>query len=104
VLFAADQDVPEALLRDNRGWTATEWETARVALVDRGLLAPSGRITPDGTAQRATVEAATDARAEEAFAGIDTDALVRALDPPARAVIGSGLIPFPNPMGLPRIG
>ena len=104
VLFAAEQDVPVAVLRDNRGWTATEWEATRGALVARGLLTASGDLTAAGRAVRVAVEAATDARAAEAFVGLDTDVLVRALDPLARAVVASGLLPFPNPMGLPRLG
>jgi hypothetical protein len=104
VLFAADQEVPEALLRDHRGWTAMEWEMARAALVNRGLITATGAVTPDGRALRAAVEAATDARAAEAFGALDTDAVVAALDPIAHAVVASGIVPFPNPMGLPRLG
>jgi len=104
VLFAADQGVPEAVLRDNRGWTPMEWEMARAALVNRRLVTATGAVTPAGRALRAAVEAATDTGAEEAFGRLDTDAVVRALDPVARAVVASGLIPFPNPMGLPPVG
>ena len=104
VLFAAANEVPESVLRDNRGWTAMEWEMARAALVNRGLVTATGLVTPDGRALCATVEAATDARAEEALGALDTDAVLAALDPPARAVAASGLIPYPNPMGLPRVG
>ncbi len=103
LLLAADQGVPEALLRDNRGWSAMEWEMARAALLNRGLVAVTGGVTPDGRALRAAIEAATDARAAEAFGGVDTDAVLRVLDPVARAIVAADEIPFPNPMGLPRI-
>ena len=103
MLFAAEQDVPVDVLRDNRGWTVAEWDATRAALAARGLLTASGDLTADGRAVRVAVEAATDARAGEAFVGLDTDVLVRALDPLARAVVASGLLPFPNPMGLPRL-
>lgn len=103
LLLAADAGVPEPLLRDNRGWSETGWERARTALRQRGLLAASGALTPEGHAVRASVEAATDARAAEAFDGVIDGALVlQALDPIARAVVTSDVIPFPNPMGLPR--
>jgi len=104
LLLAAEQGVPEALLRDNRGWSAMDWEMARAALVNRGLLAIGGGVTPDGRALRASVEAATDARASEAFDGVvDAAAVLQALDPIARAVVTSDVVPFPNPMGLPRL-
>ncbi len=104
VLYAAEQGVPESLLRDNRGWSEPEWEAARAALAVRGLVTASGEVTPEGRALRAAVEAATDSRAVEAFGALDTDALVGALDPLARAVVASGLVPYPNPMGLPPVG
>jgi hypothetical protein len=103
LLLAAGDGVPETLLRDNRGWSAMEWEMARAALVNRGFITATGAVTPDGRATRAAVEAATDARAAERFADVDPDALVAALDPVARTIAASGLIPYPNPMGLPRV-
>ena len=104
LLLAADEGVPEPLLRDNRGWSEMGWERARAALVHRGLLAPSGVITDDGRAVRSSVEAATDARAAEAFDGVvDAAAVLAALEPVARAVAASELIPYPNPMGLPPL-
>ena len=63
----------------------------------------TGGVTPDGRALRASIEAATDARAAEPFGGVDTDAVLRALDPVARAIAAADEIPFPNPMGLPKI-
>ena len=103
LLFAADRGVPEALLRDNRGWSAMEWEMARAALLNRGLVALSGAITPEGRALRVSVEAATDARAAAVFDGVDAAAILHELEPVARAVAASELIPFPNPIGLPRL-
>ena len=103
VLFTADQGVPEALLRDNRGWSAMEWEMARAALLNRGLVALSGAITPKGRALRVSVEAATDARAAAVFDGVDAASILHELEPVARAVAASELIPFPNPIGLPRL-
>jgi hypothetical protein len=76
---------------------------ARAALVNRGFITATGVVTRDGRATRAAVEAATDARAAERFADVDADALRAALDPVARAIAASGLIAYPNPMGLPRL-
>jgi hypothetical protein len=103
VLLAAEQGVPEALLRDNRGWLAIEWETAKAGLLNRGLLTLAGPITAAGGALRSQVEAATDAAAWSAFVGVDADALLEALDPVATAVHRAGEIPYPNPMGLPPL-
>jgi hypothetical protein len=103
VLLAAEQGVPEALLRDNRGWSAIEWETAKAGLLNRGLLTLAGPITAAGAALRSQVEAATDAAAWPAYVGVDADALLAALDPVATTVERSGEIPYPNPMGLPPL-
>ena len=80
-----------------------EWEMARAALLNRGLVALSGAITPKGRALRVSVEAATDARAAAVFEGVDAAAILHELEPVARAVAASELIPFPNPIGLPRL-
>jgi len=103
VLFAAEALVPDEVLRDNRGWTPDEWRQATERLTRRGLLDEHG-ITEAGRALRQTVEAQTDALAGSALAVIDDDVegLVRTLEPTARAIVASGELPFPNPMGLPR--
>ena len=99
VLFAAAEDVPVEVLRDNRGWTVAEWVDATDRLVARGLLARDGTVTDRGREVRAEVEGATDA-ATHALLGSDADWAVTVLDPIARAVGASGTIPYPNPMGL----
>jgi len=104
VLFAAAAHVPNEVLRDNRGWTADEWRQATERLTRRRLLDEHG-ITNAGRALRQAIEAQTDELAGSALSVIDGDVqgLVRALEPTARAIVGSGELPFPNPMGLPPL-
>ncbi|MBW3618925.1 MAG: hypothetical protein KY461_01660 [Actinobacteria bacterium] len=104
VLFAADVGVPPALLRDNRGWSDDDWAAATMTLQARGLLA-GGRVTAAGGQLRAAVEARTDDLAGAPYALLADDEraeLLTVLARPARAVAAAGVIPFPNPMGLPR--
>ncbi len=116
VLFAAERGVPVELLRDNRGWTEADWETSVDGLAGRGLidadeLSADGRALSDGgAALRGDVEAMTDELAGRAIAAVlggpgdaDFDAVLALVDGPARTVAGSGVLPFPNPMGLSPI-
>jgi hypothetical protein len=105
VLFAADTMVPDQLLRDSRGWTDDDWRRATARLTERGLLAGHG-ITDRGRTLRRAVERRTDELAGAAVSAIGDGLadLTRRLEPMARAVVTSGDLPFPNPMGLPRLG
>ncbi|MTJ65029.1 hypothetical protein KP696_03670 [Nocardia seriolae] len=99
VLFAVSTGGPEQLWRDNRGWSETDWKAARERLTDRGLLDADG-ITEAGRALRAHLEARTDALAVTAYRGVPAMLeTVAALTPAARAVVRSGEVPYPNPMG-----
>jgi hypothetical protein len=105
VLYAADAGVPVELLRDNRGWTEEEWEAARSRLQTRGLVDADGAATDAGRNLRTMLERATDAAARVLFAAAPRDAiaqLVDGLDPIARDVAASGVIPYPNPVGVPN--
>ena len=107
VLFAADGVVPAERLRESRGWTDDEWAAADARLRDRGLVDDDGAITEAGRNLRVMVERATDAAAKVLFAAAAPDAvdvIVDQLDPLARAVADSGVVPYPNPIGLPRVG
>lgn len=105
VLFAAGEGVPPALLRDNRGWTEADWAAATAELEERGLVA-EGALTRAGERLRADIEGRTDHLAGAAYTTLSEDErgeLLRLLGPPARAVVASGVIPYPNPMGLPTL-
>jgi hypothetical protein len=105
VLFAADNGVPAELLRDNRGWTEPEWDATVVRLRERGLLDNDGALTDAGRSVRSHVEQVTDRLADELYVDFDAAAqaeLLRDLDQLVDAIVAADVIPFPNPMGLPR--
>ena len=106
MLLAAEQGVPDEVLRDNRGWTPEEWDATRHGLVERGLV----EVDAGDHHGRGGVACRYRGRhrhggTREPFAALDDQGirqLVEGLDPLATAIAGSGLIPYPNPMGVPR--
>ena len=105
-LFAAGaKGVPAELLRDNRGWGEDDWEAATSKLASRGLLHADGRATDAGRTLHASVEEQTDRLAAPPYSELGDAAvaeLYSALSACARDIVHSGVVPFPNPMGLPR--
>jgi hypothetical protein len=103
VLLAAAEGVDRELYLQSRGWSTDDWDSAAKRLQRRGLLA-GGTLTEAGAALRARVERRTDELAIEPFHALDNASLEGLLDavrPVATAIIESGVVPFPNPMGLP---
>lgn len=98
--------MPDEMLQRARGWTEDEVEAARAGLRARGVLADDGELTAEGRDLVERIEAQTDAVALQPW----TDGLTEAgfdlvptlLRPIADAVIGAGILPFPNPIGLTR--
>jgi hypothetical protein len=106
LLAAGAKGIEPEILRDNRGWSEEEWDAAAERLASRGLLRRDGRATDAGRTCHAEVEALTDRLAEPAYRDFSNGALedlLGALSSCAADVVASGLLPFPNPMGLPRI-
>ncbi|MFC5229685.1 MULTISPECIES: SCO6745 family protein [Streptomyces] len=104
VLFAACGEVPVAVLRDNRGWSEEDWQAAAHRLTARGLLESSGHPTVEGRGLHAHIEVRTDAlavRPYRALGATEAARLISLLRPQTDRVLTSGIIPFPNPMGLP---
>ena len=107
LLAVGTKGVPAEILRDNRGWSEDDWEAATSRLVSRGLIHADGRATDAGRTMHAAVEEQTDRLAEQPYADLGDASvaeLFRALSACARDVVASGVMPFPNPMGLPRAG
>ena len=100
------QGLPPDLFFDNRGWDDEHQRRSLEILVSRGLIEGT-RLTELGADLRDQIEAITDERAAEPFnEALDEDDLARldaVLTPLAGAVQASGVIPFPNPMGLPQL-
>ena len=93
-----------ALVLRSRGWSEDDWDAAVGRLRDRGLVTADGSATAAGDALRSAVEADTDrlAAAPLAAVGGSLDRIESALAPLGRHLVDSGLLPTPNPIGLPR--
>ncbi|MEV6753264.1 hypothetical protein [Streptomyces sp. NPDC051214] len=105
VLAAATGRVDHATIRHDRGWQEQEWEQAVDRLRGRGLVDGDGHITEHGRTERELIEDATDrlsARLLRPLAARDADTLLAALERPVRQILATEVIPFPNPIGLPR--
>jgi hypothetical protein len=105
-LLIAAQELPVEVFRDNRGWTEPAWDHAQQLLHDRGLMHDLA-LTSAGRRVHDEIEQLTDALAHEpiarSLAGSDVDDLITALTATAVEISTSGVLPFPNPMGLPPI-
>jgi hypothetical protein len=101
VLQAATTPVPRPVLQDSRGWSDADWEAAVAALADRGWVDGEGRATGAGRRARAAIEDETDRAAAAPWTGNRGAALLRVCDAVGRAVDGAGVVPYPNPIGLP---
>ena len=103
VLFAATEGVDRELLRQNRGWSDQDWAAASDRLTARGLLAAGG-VSPAGRDLHRAIEEGTDRLAAPPYRILDPAEVRRLTDQlgsAADALLGSGVIPFPNPIGLP---
>lgn len=103
-LHAAAHSTPHAVLLDSRGFDADEWQAAADRLSASDLLAGS-KLTPAGNELVQTIESLTDelAQAPIEAAGVDAATLIERLTPLAQDIVESGVLPFPNPMGLPEL-
>jgi hypothetical protein len=106
LLLSADQGVAPEVFFENRGWSPEQQRVAIRSLEERGLV-HGGAITHEGRSLRMDIEATTDSLASAPFDGLLDDSgraeLLRALTPAATAIVRSGTLPFPNPMGLPKL-
>ncbi|MFF4603284.1 hypothetical protein ACFY12_11115 [Streptomyces sp. NPDC001339] len=106
VLAAGAGRVPRDTIRLDRGWSEEEWSAATDRLRARGLVDAQGAATVRGRQERDRIERATDrlaARLLHALPEAETEALLRSLEPVARRVLASDVLPFPNPIGLPHL-
>jgi len=88
-----------------RGWSDDDWDAAIQRLLQRGLLGADGGLTQAGVDVREAVEAETDhlaAAPTEAVGPAGVGRIEAALAPLGRQLMDGGLLPSPNPIGLPR--
>lgn len=102
VSFAAVGAAPAEVFA-SRGWAEGEWAAARERLLGRGLLDADGTATAAGRALRAEAERRTDELAAapwEALGDRGTARLADLLGPLWLAVLGSGMLPRENTLGI----
>ncbi|MYX14173.1 hypothetical protein GTY67_12265 [Streptomyces sp. SID8374] len=90
----------------SRGWGAVEWGAARRRLQERGLLAADGTATEAGRELRAKVELRTDEEAAAPWRALGEEGrlrLVELLGEPWLEVIGSGMLPGENTLGIGKV-
>ncbi|WP_329357509.1 SCO6745 family protein [Streptomyces anulatus] len=105
VSFAAVGAAPAEVFA-SRGWSAEEWGAARRRLQDRGLLAADGTATGAGRELRAKVELRTDEEAAAPWRALGEpgrERLAELLGEPWLEVIGSGLLPAENTLGIGKV-
>jgi hypothetical protein len=103
LLLIAERGLPEEMLLLARGFNETDWNAAKEEL-DRAGLLRDRTLTEAGISLRNRIEATTDRLADgpfEALSPEERDLLSETLGRSAQAIIGSGLIPEENPIGLP---
>lgn len=103
LLKVAAGESDEEQLRQGRGFDGLEWEQARLALVERGLLGQGGELTELGQAEHRAIEDATDAASVQPWqelGEVDTTRLLQLLRPLASAVMSSGVVPQRTAVGM----
>jgi hypothetical protein len=102
VLRIADDGLPVDSIRPYRGWSDEDWSGAATRLRDRGWLDDSGSTTAAGADARAAVEAETDRLSTELVGRVDdVERVIAAFRPVAGRIRESGVVPYPNPIGVP---
>lgn len=104
LMLCATGAVPRSSLQPHRGWSDEEWDAASRSLSSAGVIGEHGQLTEAGRTLRQRVEDVTDRLASEPWTHIGADRTKRLdelLRPVAESIVSSGIIPFPNPMGLP---
>ncbi|WP_419841466.1 SCO6745 family protein [Candidatus Poriferisodalis sp.] len=84
-----------ATIQKIRGWTAEEWESACLRLIDRGWVSADGGQTAEGTAARRAIERHTDelsSPAADALAGDEFEALLDRLERIVSYLVANGTV------------
>lgn len=101
---AAAGETDTEALRTARQWSDDEWQDGRTALRERGWLDEAYALTIDGRQAHNHVEEQTDRAAAQPWRVLGRDrttALAELLRPLAEAIVESGVVPHPNPVGMP---
>jgi hypothetical protein len=96
-------ETEEERLRLGRAWDDEQWVAGRGRLRERGWGDETGGLTAAGRAGRDEVERHTDEAASGPWRALGQQGsteVAALLRPVADAVVASGVVPFPNPVGL----
>lgn len=103
ITHVATGQVNSRIIRERRGWTEEQWDTAHRALRERGVLAADDTLTTNGAALRDRIEDLTDQLAAPSVQALtDAATTIDVLTSLARHLIDRGAVPNPNPVGVPR--
>ncbi len=105
VLKSAAGEVDEQVLRIARAWPEQAWDQARDELLTLGWLDRAGALTDAGQSARDGVERATDIAASgpwRMLGAAGTEQLAAFLAPFTKRVVHSGILTWPNPIGVTR--
>jgi hypothetical protein len=97
--------VTRAVMQRHRGWSDDEWDASVRRLQARGLLDRDGRLTKSGGALRYQLEETTDRLAAgpvERLGQLGIERVIELAQPLARHIFDTGIVPVPNPIGVPR--
>lgn len=104
VLAVAAGATSGELQRQARHWSEEDWEASRRELDRRGIVEPTGGLTPEGLRLREHVEARTDQLALDPLVVLDPgeyEDLARIAEKLRDRIVAAEGIPFPNPIGIP---
>jgi hypothetical protein len=105
VTHVATGAFPRSLIQPTRGWTDADWDASSRRLQARGLLDSGGRLTKSGGTLRRDVESLTDRLAAGPVERIGETGVKEAIAlaaPISRCLMDDGVVPVPNPVGVPR--
>lgn len=98
--------VTKDMMLSHRGWTEDQWDAAERRLHSRGILTAQGKLTKIGGSLRRQLEEITDRLASgpvERLGPKGVERVIELADPISRHLIDTGVVPFPNPIGVPRL-
>ena len=91
-------------IKPYRGWGDDDWAAATERLRERRWLDSGDRLSPEGGAARQQIEESTDRLATEPIehlGDVRTELLLELLVPITTRLTETGVIPYPNPVGVP---
>ena len=105
VALSATGAVPRSSLEPFRGWSDQDWAAASHRLQTRGWLDRRGKLTKEGGTAHALLEQRTDELAGAPWHSLGDEGCERLhelMTTILRPVLASDVIPYPNPIGVPR--